>query len=543
MLRRATPFILALVLIAIGFSQLNRYGVTWDEALGDYFFGQRYLSYFTSFDARYLDFAHDPYPPGFVPDLRASEFRSRPWEYWPVANTLAAATSRVLSNGLRVLDPFDGFHAFNLFAAAALLIVFFKVLDRCASTAVAVAATLLLFLMPRVVCDLMANIKDFPELVFFSLALLMFFAGYERGSTWLIVASGLIWGLALGTKANAVFLPLIVIAYVAIRRTASRRIWVALALAAIAGVAVMFASWPYLWAAPIDRLLENFHYLSFRSAHANPKSILNPWVALALTTPPAVIVLFLASLPLVLVRAIRRDPLSLFLLLWFGVIAARISSGIVNFDGVRHFLEIFPPIATIAAIGVVEFVRRFKPAVAAALVAIPICATAYATISTHPFETAYWNAFCGGLAGAQARSIPSSCDYWAASYRIGLDWIHHNAPRGSVLIVPIAGHTVKLVAPIRLRPDIRFVSYPRGGGPAAAAMRIRQVSAAASRVPVYVMFVPRPDWSTELDADCMRRLKPERAWSLNRAPVLLIYRYRAVPAVATSRSPRMPPAV
>src|ERR1051326_1349845 len=458
-LRRATPFILALVLIAIGFSQLNRYGVTWDEALGDYFFGQRYLSYFTSFDARYLDFAHDPYPPGFVPDLRASEFRSRPWEYWPVANTLAAATSRVLSNGLRVLDPFDGFHAFNLFAAAALLIVFFKVLDRVASTAVAVAATLLLFLMPRVVCDLMANIKDFPELVFFSLALLMFFAGYERGSTWLIVASGLIWGLALGTKANAVFLPLIVIAYVAIRRTASRRIWVALALAAIAGVAVMFASWPYLWAAPIDRLLENFHYLSFRSAHANPKSILNPWVALALTTPPAVIVLFLASLPLVLVRAIRRDPLSLFLLLWFGVIAARISSGIVNFDGVRHFLEIFPPIATIAAIGVVEFVRRFKPAVAAALVAIPICATAYATISTHPFETAYWNAFCGGLAGAQARSIPSSCDYWAASYRIGLDWIHHNAPRGSVLIVPIAGHTVKRVAPIRLRPDIRFVSY------------------------------------------------------------------------------------
>lgn len=537
MLRRATPFILALVLIATGFSQLHRYGVTWDEALGDYFFGQRYLSFFTSFDARYLDFAHDPYPPGFVPDLRASEFRSRPWEYWPVANTLAAATSRLLSNGLGVVDPFDGFHAFNLLAAAALLLVLFKVLDR-----YALVATLLLFLMPRVFFDLMANIKDFPEMVFFSVALLVFFHGYERGSTWEIVASGLVWGLALGTKANALFLPLIVIAYVAIRRPASRRIWIAVAAAAVAGVAVMFASWPYFWAAPIDRLLENVHYLTFRSAHANAQSMLNPWVALALTTPPVVIVLFLASLPLAIVRAVRREPLSLFFVLWFGIIAARISAGIVNFDGVRHFLEIFPPIAAIAAIGAVEFARRFRVAVAAVLLAIPVCATAYATISTHPFEIAYWNAFCGGLAGAQARSIPSSCDYWASSYRVGLDWINRNVPKGSVLIVPIAGHTVKLVAPIRLRPDIRFVSYPRDGGPAAAAMRISKVSAAASRVPVYVMFVPRPDWSTELDADCMRRLQPERVWSLNRAPVLLIYRYRAAPAAAPTRSPRTQPA-
>jgi len=247
-LRRGTPIVLALVLVAIGFSQLDRYGVTWDEALGDYFFGQRYLSFFTSFDARYLDFAHDPYPSGFVPDLRSSEFRNRPWEYWPVANTLAAATSRLLSNGLGIGDPFDGFHAFNLFAAAALLIVFFKVLERYASIPVALIATLFLFLMPRVVCDLMANIKDFPEMVFFSIALLLFFVGYERGSSWWIAASGLVWGLALGTKANALFLPLIVIAYVAIRRTASpwkespRRLWITLAAATMDGIALMFAS-------------------------------------------------------------------------------------------------------------------------------------------------------------------------------------------------------------------------------------------------------------------------------------------------------------
>ena len=100
--RPRRPWLLPLVAVAllclVGFGALDRYGVTWDEALGDFFFGQRYLSYFTSFDPIYLDFAADPYPTDRLPDLRASPFRNRPWEYYPVANTLAAATSRYASS-------------------------------------------------------------------------------------------------------------------------------------------------------------------------------------------------------------------------------------------------------------------------------------------------------------------------------------------------------------------------------------------------------------------------------------------------------------
>src|SRR5436305_12362511 len=93
----ALPYLLAIVLLAIGFTQLHFYGVTWDEALGDLFFGQRYLSFFTSFDFRYLVFAHDSYPAGYLPDLRASPFPSLPFASCPVACTLASAPSRVLS--------------------------------------------------------------------------------------------------------------------------------------------------------------------------------------------------------------------------------------------------------------------------------------------------------------------------------------------------------------------------------------------------------------------------------------------------------------
>lgn len=530
MIRRAVPYVLAVVLIVIGFTQLNRYNVTWDEALGDFFFGQRYLSYFTSFDRRYLDFAADPYPPGFVPDLRSSEFRFRPWEYWPIANTLAAATSRVLAKGESIVDPFDGFHAFNLLIGAALLIVFYRWLERWTSTMVAVVATAVLFLMPRVVCDLMANIKDFPEMVFFSLALIAFFTAYERASTWGIVASGVVWGLALGTKANAWFAPLVILAFIAVRglgpwREQRVRLVLALLGAVFLGVAILFATWPYLWPAPLTRMIYNFKYLTLRVGRVTVGSAINPWFAIATTTPPIVLILAAIGLPTVFRRGMRREPFAVFLIVWLLIVGARISVG-KNFDGVRHFLEIFPPIAALAGIGT-DWVATWaghKRWVVATVSAIPIALTALATIASHPFETAYWNVFVGGLSGARARNIPQACDYWAASYRLGLEWIDANVPPRSVLLVPIAGHAVQLVAPLRLRPDITFVPYPRRPA-AVGAERLRRTQFVAARVPVFVMFVPRHDWSTELDADCMLRLKPVHAWMLDRAPVLLIYRY------------------
>ncbi|HXG58546.1 MAG TPA: glycosyltransferase family 39 protein [Thermoanaerobaculia bacterium] len=529
---RFLPWLLALALITIGFSQLDQYNVTWDEALGDFFFGQRYLSFFTTFDARYLDFASDPYPEGTTPDLRRSYFRMRPWEYWPVANTLAAATSRVVA-AAGLADPFDGFHALNLILGALLVVAMYRFVERASSPLAAAAAVSLLVLMPRLVADLMANIKDFPEMVFFSLALLQFFRAYEGASAGGIVASGAIWGLALGTKANALFLPFIVIVHVIARGTEpwegkERRLGLALFGAAVTGVLLMFAAWPWLWADPIARLRDNFTYLAYRSGHRPASAaLIGPWTALAFTTPPLTLLLFAIALPLFLRRAIRREPAAVLLIAWTAVVAARVSLVAINFDGVRHFLEIFPPLAMMSGIACAELASGVtsRRAARAALVAVPVVASAVATLRVHPFESTYWNAFTGGLAGAQRRHLPQSSDYWAASYRLGLRWINENAPRGALLVVPIAGHAVDLVAPLRLRSDIRYVHYPRGGGPAAAAVRMQQMQKLARRHPVYVMFVPRRDWATELDTDCMRRLRPVREWSSGGAPVLLIYRY------------------
>ena len=56
MTKRIIPYVLAAMALIAGVASLHQYNVTWDEALGDLFFGQRYFSFFTSFDRRYLDF-------------------------------------------------------------------------------------------------------------------------------------------------------------------------------------------------------------------------------------------------------------------------------------------------------------------------------------------------------------------------------------------------------------------------------------------------------------------------------------------------------
>jgi hypothetical protein len=525
-MKRATPYLLAVTLLAAGFVGIRQVGVTWDEAVGDLFFGQRYFSFFTTFDAKYLDFRADPYPPGYQPDVRASFLRIRPWEHYPVASTLATATSRLFMS-LRLLDPFDGYHAFNILLAAAFLIVFYRFVEDGAETLAAVAATLLLFASPRIAADALGNVKDFAEMIFFSAALILLWRAVERGSTALFLASGVVAGLALGTKANALFLPPIAIAYVLWRGTRRRGLILWLAVMA----AVFFASWPYLWSHPLDALLANARYLLLRRTDIQAADAAGPFAMIALTTPPTFLLAFALGIVPLARRVRARDPFALLLTCWIAVVGLRLlTPASVNFDGVRHFLELFPPMAAVAALGIASL-GRWKHLAAAAAVAPVLVALAF----VHPFETTYWNVFAGGLGGAMERKIPQASDYWAASYRVGMRWLNQNAPPETLLAVPIAEHTVRMAAPFRLRSDIHLVHLTNPGGP-----RINQPALAALRQfsaqrPVYVMFVFRREWANELVFECLNRLTPVQVWRVDGAPVLAIY--RMAPAPSPDRRP------
>jgi len=535
----APPLVLAVLLIGLGGPALPQYNVTWDEASGDFFFGQRYWSYFTTLDPRYLDFRSDPYPPGFVPDLSSSPERHAPSRFYAVGGTLAAATSELLYRRLGWLDPYDGYHAVNLWLAVLFLFVFYRFLLRHFGIGVAVLAPLLLFLCPRIVCDLMANIKDFPSLVLFSVTLIAFLAAWEAGSVAGVLGSGVLWGVALGAKSNALFIaPVVGLLFLAGRLPegwGSRyRALLAIVLAGSLGVGTWVLVWPYTWEDPARLLFEHLRFIAtFQSAFMRPESTAPPLPNLLFTTPIPFLLLFGLGLWPLWQRVRRREPAALLVLIWIAVVAGRlVLPGAVNFDGVRHFLELFPPLAVVAALGLVWVVERMgrlpagagRKALRAAVVALPLVSMATSLVRSHPHEIAYWNALIGGLGGAQERRMAQAGDYWGASYRLGLDWLNEHAAPGSALAVPLIEHTVRLVAPERLRADLELLSVPPSSGPRAREA-LAWLRAEAAERDVYVLFVPRQDWMNGLMHHFLRNERPLESWDLDGVPVLLLYRF------------------
>src|SRR5207244_9437510 len=195
----------------------------------------------------------------------------------------------------------------------------------------------------------------------------------------------------------------------------------------------------------------NVQYVAERSMHTPSSMTTSSLAMLAFTTQPLFLLLIVLGVALAFVR---RRPLDQFLLIWSGVLVARLLiPGSANFDAVRHFLELFPPLAALAGAVLLKLERR----VALAAAAIAIVPGVAGIVHMHPFEDAYWNMFIGGVRGA--RDLPQSGEYWATSYRQGIDWLNEHAPPHSALAVPIAEQTVAIVAPLRLRKDIELVRY------------------------------------------------------------------------------------
>ena len=493
MRRSAAGFALAAAFLIAGFWCLRDYGVNWDEALGDLYFGQQTLHDLTGLAPRF--------------DLSVSPFRTMPEQYYPFANTLAMATAYLLAPAL---DVFDGFHAFNLVLGAVFIVAFFAFLQARYSRTSAAAAVALLFTSPRIWYDAMVNVKDFPEMVLFALAAMAYFIAWERDAQRWYLGAGALWGFALATKTNAVFLPVIVLIFALL----TRRVRPAKLAAMFAtGLAVMFAVWPWLWSDPFGHLRKNLEYVANRVTHTPASMTTSPFAMLAFTTQPLFLLLIVAG---AVVALTRRRPIDNFLLIWSAVLLVRIAVA-VNFDGVRHFLELFPPLAALAGASLLKLERR----VALAAATIAIVPGLVGILHMHPFEDAYWNALRG------ARSFPQSGEYWATSYRQGIDWLNAHAPQHSALAVPIAEQTVAIAAPFRLRKDIELVRYAPAAPPYDP-QRLPHLVERAQRQPVFVMFIRRDENGNELTRACLKALNPVARWSRDGVPLLEIYELRNV---------------
>lgn len=450
---------------------LGDYGPTYDAVKGDYPYGERVLGYLETGDERFLDLMlHEPTPRVREPH---PDFDQQRWpSYWvfPVGALLSAVSCRVFWTELGWVPSMSAHHLPFVLVAALLVFIVTSFARARFGRLAGVVAGGSLFLVPAFFGHSFNNPKDITECLFYTGAVLLGLRAIEGGGARAWALAGAATGLALAQKANALFLPVQLVLFVAglalyarLRGERGPRLEVrALFIAALSFVGVYYAVSPAFWSAPIEgpqQWLAQMIRVGSRAAREHggvPAEI-------SLDAPRAVLqTVPLVTLALALLGLAR--PGIPFALRWFLAlslclpIGRNLLPGMRSFDGVRHFFEFLPMLCLLAGAGAAWLVERAQGrAWAVALVAgLALGPPAWAVVSTHPNQVAYFNALAGGLGTQQKRANPDASDYWGNSYWQGMRWLSAHAEPDAKLVVLFKDFIARAGAPLVLRADIRI---------------------------------------------------------------------------------------
>jgi 4-amino-4-deoxy-L-arabinose transferase-like glycosyltransferase len=387
----------------------------------------------------------------FRPEV-IDRYFSTNWVHPPVAKLVLGAGIAVFHDRLRWLDEIDAARTGIMAASTALAGLMFALCWPTYGPAVAVAAPLLLLVMPRFFFDSHLENLDAASAATYFLAVFCYWRS-RRGARWAI-AAGVASGLAMATKINGALVALPCAAHWLLAdrgATGARRAGgrpggslLALVLMAVLGPVTAVAVWPWLWTHTRARLgdylrfyLEHhpslFYYrgtiydVPFAPWHA-------PFVMAAITTPLAILGLALAGTAVALVRGRMADPVlaadeetgsldALVLLHAAATIGAVALPSVPKYGGVKLFAPFFPFLAILAAVGLEALARaaahaarggvRARTGLWAAGLLLVVGTGASTLVRRHPYHLSYYNALVGGLPGAERHGFETQYyDLW-----------------------------------------------------------------------------------------------------------------------------------
>jgi len=259
----------------------------------------------------------------------------------------------------------------------------------------------------------------------------------------LAILAGAILGFAVSIRAIAGFAGLLVSGYW-IYRMRGRSLGLLAIYWAAAGV-VAYQTWPYLWEAPLTAFLGSLalhtdftvHEVLYRGVVYGSDSL--PWHYL-----PALFGLQLTEpvVPIAIVGVIRLtrgaareglDPgLLAIVALWFLVpLAATFLPNAGLYNGFRHVLFVIPTIFIGLGFGLSLILRAVRSQAAAWLICGALLAPGLLGIARlHPYEYAYFNAYAGGVEGADGIY---DHEYWCTSYREAMEFVNRVAQPGATV--------------------------------------------------------------------------------------------------------------
>ena len=365
-------------------------------------------------------------------------------------------------------------------------------------------ASLSLLCMPRMFLHAHLANLDIPMATVWVLGMYLFWRAITRqGWGWTVVA-GLAFGIALGTKLNAVLMPLVWGIWFLLWQR-DKATLLKIVLIGVLGCTVFLAIWPWFYHDTLERVA---YYLSMGYRFGQTVQYYlgqtgrAPWhYPLVLTlavVPTTITIACLAGIARVLkprheeIRLLQENGLlarsstaylprkrgAEYLGYWI-LLNAVVPLSIAVFglqalySGERHFMPLFPYLAMLAGIGFLAILepleRRFLPrsregqhhaarvGLAVMLAILLLVPPLVSIVRIHPYELSYYSEIVGGLRGAIGLGLETT--FWCESYKDCLPYLNANSPQGASIWVdqPLALRAYQEDG--LLRQDLRITGW------------------------------------------------------------------------------------
>ena len=365
-----------------------------------------------------------------------------------------------------------------LIAGGLFSLLFLMVTHHYGRTAGLVAASALLT-MPRFFFHAHLAAIDVPVTTMIFVVIYTFWLSHsEPGLKWTLLL-GFVWGLALTTKINALFIPPIVLLVWTLIFRRQRYLFVRLACMALIGIGFFILSWPWLHHDLLNRLIT---YVGFMTTERLP---MEQYYFGELYTPPpwhfpfviTMVVIPFSIFLMVILGAIsmmrhREDrPLGGLLLLAVFISLAIFTSGLGQvYDNERIMMPVFPYLAALAGVGFVRAVSlaekllankgislQTRPLIGIMIVAVfaPHVLFAY---DLYPHLLSYYSEMIGGAYGAKILRLETT--YWCETYAEVIPYLNTHTKRNAVINAECQDVLVYAQLHGQLRSDLQIANGP-----------------------------------------------------------------------------------
>jgi len=372
----------------------------------------------------------------------------------------ADIAKRLLHDTFHLYDPVAARHILLPFLTAPFMLFLFFFVKRHWNPLHGVIAVGVLLTFPSFWGHSFNNLKDVPLLIFFSLSIMSFVDWRLSGETKYLYRFFIFLGVALSIKTYAIFVPLIVLFWIALKPKGSDSPvsfpprWIMILHASIGlliAVIIVLAFYaPAFWGVEDKWSFLVFWHDRIKEitwGRDNPLSIY-PFVQVFYRTPLMVLALAVTGVYWA-VWEYRKSPFYSLLLIWvlIPLIIPCFPHTVVYHNGLRHFFVFLVPYSILAVAGLVQgagfLAGKLKVGAKTLIVgiaAIAIGLNLLGIVATHPYQTTFFNALAGGLKGAQEKGVADAWDYWLNSYKEAGRWINlYGAVNSKVLAVYYSG--------------------------------------------------------------------------------------------------------